>query len=493
MKYYLKPIARLLLFVSLLFPAIGVTSCSDDDEKYMPEGPVELSVTCDGSEVTSLDFGTYGGNVLLTLVTNACWDITKSADSDWLTLSNRSGDPTVSEDPDKADEPRYIKLTAEPLGKGETRTCTVTFKAADKVKTVTVTQKQPAAADESGWETAMTASRNMGSGINLCNTLDACGDWFDWDDIVAAETCWGQPLATQGWFDAVAAAGFKGVRVPVTWYLHMDENWTVKEPWMNRVEEVVNYALNAGLYCILNVHHDTGAGDHAWVCADLENVDAISEKFGRLWTQIANRFNKYGEKLLFEGYNEMLDAQDSWVEPVAGGYEAVNILAQKFVDAVRATGGNNLHRNLIINTYGGGGSETRLDNLVIPTDGIGGHLLVEVHNYTPAGFSNLDGSLDDLPDEKMPAWTADFEDMLRKELDLLVEFSNSRGVPVVIGECGAYDRIPEEEKVKYGEFITGYSKGKADINVFFWGQLIDRTTYQPLYPLFIKAFTGASK
>ena len=93
----------------------------------------------------------------------------------------------------------------------------------------------------------------------------------------------------------------------------------------------------------------------------------------------------------------------------------------------------------------------------------------------------------------MPAWTADFEDMLRKELDLLVEFSNSRGVPVVIGECGAYDRIPEEEKVKYGEFITGYSKGKADINVFFWGQLIDRTTYQPLYPLFIKAFTGASK
>ena len=150
MKYYLKPIARLLLFVSLLFPAIGVTSCSDDDEKYMPEGSVELSVTCDGSEVTSLDFGTYGGNVLLTLVTNACWDITKSADSDWLTLSNRSGDPTVSEDPDKADEPRYIKLTAEPLGKGETRTCTVTFKAADKVKTVTVTQKQPAAADESG-------------------------------------------------------------------------------------------------------------------------------------------------------------------------------------------------------------------------------------------------------------------------------------------------------------------------------------------------------
>ena len=483
MKHQFKYISKLMFLVSLLLPSVGIVSCSDDHDKFVPEGPVELSVTRDGANVDALDFGTYGGSVLVTLKTNAYWDITVPEGADWLVLSNRSGDPTQGM-PEKTDEPRYIKLTAQPLGKDEaTRTCQVTFRAADVVKTITVTQKQPSAADESGWESAYVANRNMAVGINLYNTLDAVGDWFDPDDIVACETCWGQPLATQEWFDAVAAAGFKGVRVPVTWWLHMDENWVVKEPWINRVEEVVNYALNAGLYCILNVHHDTG--QDGWLCADLANIDPISKKFESLWTQIANRFNKYGEKLLFEGYNEMLDGANSWVEPVAGGYEAVNILAQKFVDTVRATGGNNAHRNLIVNTYGGGGSQTRFDNFVIPNDKIGGHLLVQVHNYSPSAFSNLNGEIDD---DKLPVWTPEFENILAKELDVMIEFSNKYSIPVVIGECAAYEKIADEEKAKYGEFITTYSKGKADVSVFYWGNMIDRTTYKTMYPLLVKGF-----
>lgn len=323
----------------------------------------------------------------------------------------------------------------------------------------------------------------MAVGINLFNTLDAVGDWFDPEDVSAWETCWGQPVTTQGWFDAVAAAGFKAVRVPVTWHVHMDENWVIKEPWLNRVEEVVNYALNSGLYCILNVHHDTG--QDGWLCADMENIDAISEKFGSLWTQIATRFNKYGEKLLFEGYNEMLDAANSWVEPVAGGYEAVNTLAQKFVDTVRATGGNNAHRNLVVNTYGGGNSQTRFDNLRIPSDNINGHLLVEVHNYSPSKFSNLNGEIDD---DNLPTWTPEFESILGKELDIMNEFSNKYNIPVIIGECAAYDKIADEEKGKYGEFLTTYSKGKANISYFYWGALIDRSTYEIISPLLVKGF-----
>lgn len=479
---YIKSTNRLMLIISLLIPLLGITACSDDD-KIIQDGPVELSVTKDGASVDKLDFGTYGGNALLTLATNAPWDISVSDGADWLILSNRSGDPTDNTVTGEKGEPRYIKLTAEPLGSGDTRSCVVTFRAAGVEKSITVTQTQPAAADESGWESAYVANRNMGVGINLFNTLDAVGTWFDPDDIEACETCWGQPLAKQEWFDAVAASGFHAVRVPVTWWLHMDENDVVKEPWMNRVEEVVNYALKAGLYCILNVHHDTGDG--GWLCADMANIEKISARYAKLWTQIATRFNKYDHKLLFEGYNEMLDEKNSWVEPEKSGYEAVNMLAQTFVNTVRETGGNNLHRNLIINTYGGGGSSTRLDNLVIPDDRIAGHLLVQVHNYTPAGFSNLDGSLDEKADEEMPLWTKEYAGLLGSELDLLISFSNSRGVPVVIGECGAYDRILEEERAKYGEYITTYAKDKANISVFFWGQLIDRTTCQELYPLFI--------
>lgn len=490
MKYF-RSINRLILVISLLLPSLGLISCSDDDDNYVPEGPVELSVTRDGEPVDALSFGTYGGDALLTLVTNAYWEVSVSDGAEWLSLSNRSGDPTKGF-PGKEDEPRYIKLTAEPLGESATRSCTVTFRAAGEVKNITVTQKQPADADESGWESASVANRNMGAGINLYNTLDAVGDWFDPDDIVAWETCWGQPLAKQEWFDAVAASGFKAVRVPVTWAVHMDANDVVKEPWMNRVEEVVNYALNAGLYCILNVHHDTG--QDGWLCADKANIEPIAARFTNLWTQIATRFNKYDHKLIFEGYNEMLDEKNSWVEPEPSGYEALNILAQTFVDAVRATGGNNLHRNLIVNTYGGGGSATRLDNLVIPNDRIEGHLMVEVHNYTPAGFSNLDGSLsEDTPEEELPLWTKEYEKTLGEELDLLIDFSNSRGVPVVIGECGAYERILEEERAKYSEFITSYSRSRANISVFFWGQLIDRNTCDELYPLFIDGFVNGSK
>lgn len=469
----------------LLFPSLFLSACSDDAEKYVPDGPVNLSVTRDGAPVSAIDFGTYGGDMLLTLESNDYWDISLSGDGDtgWLKLSNRSGEPTVWNDAEKPSEPRYISLSASPLGSDPSRSCVVTFRAGNEAKTVTVTQTQPAEADASGWESAYIACRNMKVGLNLYNTLDAVGDWFDQEDVFAFETCWGQPVTTQAWFDAVAAAGFRAVRIPVTWHPHMDANWVIKEPWINRVEEVVGYALNSGLYCILNVHHDTGAD--GWLCADLENIESISEKFGSLWHQIATRFNSYGEKLVFEGYNEMLDAKNSWVEPVEGGYEAVNLLAQKFVDTVRATGGNNEHRNLIVNTYGGGNSRTRFDNLRIPEDRIAGHLMVECHNYSPSKFSNLNGEIDD---DNLPVWTKEFEASLGAELDIMIDFATRNNIPVIIGECSAYEKIADEEKAKYGEFLTSYSKGKADVCCFYWSGLIDRTTGEKIYPLLVDAF-----
>ena len=121
----------------------------------------------------------------------------------------------------------------------------------------------------------------------------------------------------------------------------------------------------------------------------------------------------------------------------------------------------------------------------LPSDQIAGHILLQVHNYTPAAFSNLDGNIDD---ENLPAWTKEFESMLGEELELLIDFSNTYGVPVVIGECGAYEKIDEAERAKFGEFITTYAKNRGNISVFFWGQMIDRTTYEELYPVFIDGF-----
>lgn len=484
MNKTLNIINRVLVAAGLLASMSGLSSCSDNDNKFVIDGPAQIKVTRDGADIDAVEFGSYASSVVLTLETNVPWEVKASEEADWLDLSNRSGDPTVIPDSTSGNEPRYIKLAVAPLGDNPTRTCTVTFTAMDQIKTIRVTQKQPDAADASGWESAQIANKNMGVGVNLFNTLDAVGDWFDPDDVAAWETCWGMPQAKQEWFDAVAASGFKAVRIPVSWGGHLDENNVVKEPWMNRVEEVVNYALKAGLYCILNTHHEGG-----WLIADKANIEPIRSKFAALWTQIATRFNKYDHHLVFEGYNELLDQNGSWVEPAEGGYEAVNILAQTFVDAVRATGGNNLHRNLIVNTYSGGGSATRLAHLVLPQDKIPGHLMVEVHNYTPAAFSNLDNSItDDTPEEELPLWTKDFEKMLKDELDILIEYSNRQSVPVIIGECGAYERIPEAERAKYAEFISTYARENANISIFFWGHLIDRNSCKELYPIFIDGF-----
>ncbi len=472
-----------LTAVMVLMSAWIMPACSDDNGGDLKGAT--LSVTADGVDITDMEFSTYGGQKMITLVTNAAWKMSVEDTPEWISLSNRSGEPASDEDP------RYIKVSVSPLGDVESRTASISVRAGGIKKTITVTQRRPASTDGDGWETANSANNNMAVGVNLMNTLDAVGDWFDQDDVSAFETCWGQPLAKQEWFDAVAAAGFGVVRIPVTWYPHMDENWIVKEPWMRRVEEVVNYGLNAGLYVILNVHHDTGDGDKNWLKADYANIDVIGDKFCRLWTQIATRFNKYGEKLLFEGYNEMLDADNSWVEPTEiSSYEAVNMFAQMFVNTVRATGGNNMHRNLIVNTYGSGGSRTRLDNMVLPEDKIPGHILLEVHNYSPSAFSNLMGEIDD---ENLPVWTPEFEKTLGVELDLLIGYSQKFGVPVVIGECGSYDKIADEERAKYGKFLSTYSLGKANVSMIHWGNIMDRNTCEPMSPLYVEGLLEGKK
>lgn len=174
-------------------------------------------------------------------------------------------------------------------------------------------------------------------------------------------------------------AGFNAIRVPVTWYPHMGLKtnpnslvWDKKAnplgtrvdaDWMQRVREIVDYVASQGMYCILNVHHDTGAFDVAWVIADRESYSENKARYESLWTQIAEEFRDYDHLLLFESYNEILDPYGSWGYPssrceggydrdvAASAYEAVNSYAQSFVNAVRATGGNNRTRNLIINNY----------------------------------------------------------------------------------------------------------------------------------------------
>lgn len=325
------------------------------------------------------------------------------------------------------------------------------------------------------FETAYEAVQNMGVGWNLGNTLDAV--WWtggtDGRDWKAWETGWGQPVTKPGLMTMMRDAGFGAIRVPATWGVHMDADGKVYDEWMNRVNEVVDYVINAGMYCILNVHHDTGADDGAWLVAGPDAYSREKERFEGLWTQIAERFKDYDQRLLFEGYNEMLDESRSWcyasmnlgydATAAAEAYQAINDYAQSFVDAVRATGGNNAVRNLVVNTYGscngvGDWSPYLPDPLKYmkkPVDSVEEHILFQVHSYP---------MIDNL---------ASMESEVSYMLDLLEAHLEPLGGPVIVGEWGTFSENPPlENYCHYADYFVRNAKERG-IGTFHWMSISD--------------------
>ncbi|MCR4852111.1 MAG: cellulase family glycosylhydrolase [Prevotella sp.] len=329
------------------------------------------------------------------------------------------------------------------------------------------------------FESATQAVNNMKVGWNLGNTLESNGDWITGTSTEAYETAWGQPVTKPELMEMMRNAGFNAIRVPVTWYQHMDDNNQVNAEWMARVHEVVDYVIDQGMYCILNVHHDTGADDNAWLVAD-ETVFAQQEaRFKTLWTQIANEFKDYGDHLLFEGYNEMLDVADSWCFASFGtsnkydasiatsAYNAINSYAQAFVDAVRATGGNNAQRNLVVCTYGAcSGSGTwndhlkdPLKNMNLPTDNVDGHIAFEIHSYL--NVENLQNAKNEVVDM----------------MSALKSYLASKGAPVIFGEWGTANLDTDynerhDNMLAFAKYFVQQAKDNG-FATFYWMGLSD--------------------
>ena len=299
--------------------------------------------------------------------------------------------------------------------------------------------------------TAQEEVNAMNVGWNLGNTLDSYGTWINNVTPQAVETCWGNPLTTQAMIQAVRDRGFNTIRIPVTWAQFTDSEGNVDEAWMARVRQVVDWAMDAGLYVILNVHHDTGEHGQdkvCWLIADTVTYDQVHDRFANLWTNIANEFKDYGDRLMFEGYNEMLDMNNSWNAPTTGNgaYEAVNSFAQIFVDSVRATGGNNSSRNLIVNTYVASADPSVLSNFVLPEDSVSGHLIAEVHAYCPYQFCSAQG------DSSYTSFDGNCQNAIDNTMNAVASFSDTLGVPVIIGEFGVENQNNDSDRASYTEY-----------------------------------------
>ena len=304
-------------------------------------------------------------------------------------------------------------------------------------------------------EKASQAVSGMGVGVNLTR-LEHCWDYAmahpQRDNPAYYESAAGKyGLITATTMQAIADAGYKCVRVPVTWHLHMDNiNASIDKVWLDRVEEVVDLALNAGLYVIINLHHDAGTIAGVWCISDLEHYETSSAGLVNIWTQVAERFKNHDYKLLFEGYNEMLDGDNTWTYPKKqSSMDVSNQLAQDFVTAVRRTGGKNSTRNLIVSTYATTATTRAVEAFQMPWDITAGHLFVQVHSYVPQDFcSQVATGRNNLIEGDFALMEAVFEPLDRVFL--------SKGYPVILGEFGAYPREgrSEDDRATHAGYMT---------------------------------------
>ena len=296
--------------------------------------------------------------------------------------------------------------------------------------------------------TALEATRLMGNGINLGNTLEACDNnvGIKTNAPLSYETHWGQPKTTQAMIDGMKAAGFDTIRIPVAWMTnatHLYEgDYTIDADYMDRVEEVVRYARKAGMYVIVNDHWD--GGWYGMFGSESAETRALAmEAYKGMWQQIAERFRDYSDYLIFESANEELGGRfdensplycsDSVVTYLTDDerYALTNEINQTFVDVVRATGGNNATRFLLIAGYGTNIDQTCDDRFQMPKDTVDSKLMVSVHYYDPWSYCGASSAA------SATKWgtVSDYEYM-DQQLAKMTKFTEA-GYGVVIGEYGA--------------------------------------------------------
>lgn len=369
----------------------------------------------------SYDIAAEGESITINLQTTG--DIKIAIDGSWIT---QSGTKAVSS--------QSVTFVVDKNRSLYTRDGSITFTLGDLSEVVTITQAASAlniASDKTGMENdALALAAKLGIGWNLGNSLEATSE------TSAGETSWGNPKTSQTLINAVKAAGFKTVRIPCAWSAYIEDQGTykIKDSWLARVKEVVDYCVSADMYAIINIHWDGG-----W----LENNPTydkqveVNKKQKALWAQIAVYFRDYDQHLLFAGTNEV---HANYNAPSAENIEVQQSYNQTFVDAVRSTGGKNTWRNLLVQSY-----NTNVDYAVsylkMPTDVTANRVMAEIHYYDPYEFTLQESN-------SVFLWGKDFvgitgaatwglESWVDTQFTKLKTSFVNKGIPVVMGEYAA--------------------------------------------------------
>lgn len=484
---YRKLLTPLLLLFGLL-----LTQCSSSGSEEDPT----VSETILSVDASDFNFGYEGGEQSLSITCSSGWSITVPSGA-WCSPILQTGKGNVitrlvaSANTDS--KSRELQLTLSAVG---ATSITLTIKQAGKEIAI--------APDASGMASnAMTLMKKIGVGWNLGNTLEVPAS-------SGGEGGWGNPKASKALIDLVKSSGFTAVRIPCAWdgYIENRDNYQLRTDWMNRVKEVVDYVVDNDMYAIINIHWDGG-----WLennCTP-DKQAANNAQQAALWQQIALCFRNYDEHLLFAGCNEP-NVKTAEQMTVLKSYE------QTFIDVVRATGGRNAYRNLIVQ-----GPNTDINTtqqlMTMPQDPtIKDRLIMEVHYYDPWGFCGQDkdetwgdqfyfwgtaNAVNEQIDGKLRNSTWGDEAYLKEQFAKMKTQFVDKGIPVILGEYGAmhrtladkYQSSHEQSRIDYMQAVTREAKNHGIIP-FVWDdggsmQLFDRNKLSITYPSLVQSIVKA--
>ena len=349
---------------------------------------------------------------------------------------------------------------------------------------------------------ATALMREMKIGWNLGNTFDAYDGYYRVMKGAGMETSWCRAKTTKELFAAIKEAGFKSIRIPVSWHNHADGNYVIDAEWMGRVKEVVGWALDLDFYVVINVHHDN---DVSYFYPDSEHYEQSAAYLTAVWQQMADTFNEFGDHLIFESLNEprLVGTPYEWswdksAPECQDAADCINRLNQLFVDTIRATGGNNARRFLAVPAYCGAPWNAVDEAFQLPKDTVENRLIVETHAYSPYDFALNLNSDDHVFDAKK---TLQKKNEILGLMRSLYNRFVSKGIPVMMDEFGALEKQGNtQDRVNYAAYYTACA-GSYGIMCFWWDNhiftgtgerfgLINRNTLEWTYPEIAEALVA---
>ena len=478
---------------SLLVVAVAFTACKDEDlSPYIDYNGVNTPIGINTEQVQMHTFWT--DTVAISTEMAANWRASSSAS--WCRIEHQPGTPST----------KALNVITDLNRTYEARTATITFEYIHDTsvkKVVTITQpgkvkyaytNENASAPEGMKKNAMFLLKQINVGWNLGNSFESDGD----------ETAWGNPVTTRDMIKGVKAAGFNAIRIPVRWCVRADEKLNIKPEAMARIKEVVDWAIAEDMYVVLNSHHDQW---YDRMDSTKYVDDVVNENFKQMWTQIAETFKSYDEHLIFAGMNEVIErvnGNENWGSYTEKTLKRQQTLAQIFVDAVRANGGNNAWRNLMIQPMAASADFALQSDFVMPKDNVKERLILEFHYYQPysyAGGGATNGFWGS-PYETLDGAYVNGESELADKMFYIQTKFVDNGYPCIMGEFGSVAHLEDLEHMNsQAYFLKNVVKSAKDHSfpAFLWDNNLQGSTdgenmgylnrndgMNPYFPMFIK-------